>query len=79
LKSNGNHSKVIIGISELAAILSVSEPTVKQYLKMGMPGVKIGGAWHFHIENINLWFQKITAVKPDENFDLERAVNPKKA
>jgi hypothetical protein len=54
MKNNGNHSKVIIGIPALAGVLKVSEPTVYQYLKMGMPGIKIGGAWHFHIENINL-------------------------
>jgi hypothetical protein len=85
LKSNGNHSEVIIGVGALAEFLKVSKPTVQQYLRMGMPGLKINNTfrmgmpglkinntWHFTVKNINKWFDTVTWQKPnpkDIDFD----------
>jgi hypothetical protein len=65
LKSNGNHSEVIIGVGALAEFLKVSKPTVQQYLRMGMPGLKINNTWHFTVKNINKWFDTVTWQKPN--------------
>jgi hypothetical protein len=78
-QNNGHHSKVIIGICELAKFLNVSEPTAKQYLKMGLPGIKINKTWHFHTANINKWFEKVTWAKADPKDDDLEPVNPKNA
>lgn len=62
-------SKVIIGISQIANYLGISRFKVSDYIRLGMPGCFIGGKWHFHIENIDLWFRSKTAkgagIDPD--------------
>ena len=57
---------VIVGIPNLAEYLNVSRQTVYRYLSLGMPGNKIGDTWHFHSENVELWFKKNTmAIRKD--------------
>ena len=67
MNRNGNKSGLIIGINPLAQFLGVSEPTVYEYLKMGMPGQKIRGNWHFHKIHIEAFFMALTKSRPDQN------------
>jgi hypothetical protein len=56
-------SEVIIGIETVAGFLGVSRNTVYGYLRMGMPGVRINGLWHFHAANVDGWFRAVTAKR----------------
>jgi excisionase family DNA binding protein len=53
-------SRVIIGTSQMAVYLGVSRPKIQDYLKSGMPACFLNGKWHFHLENVDLWFKALT-------------------
>jgi len=61
-KMNDQKTGVIIGIPNMAEYLSVSRQTIYRYMGLGMPGNKINDTWHFHIKNVEEWFQIKTAV-----------------
>lgn len=53
-------SRVLIGLASLCAYLGVTKPTIYKYLKLGMPGVRIGGTWHFHADHVEEFFRRQT-------------------
>lgn len=55
-----NKSKVLIGLPAIAGYLSISEPTVRRYIAAGMPCNYFCNRWHFHVENVDLWFKALT-------------------
>lgn len=75
---NGNKSKVIKGIQNLADFYGISRPTIYRYMKMPypLPGIKIDGQWLFHVENVDNWFKKITLQKPDLSDEDLSEINP---
>lgn len=86
MKQNGN--KIIIGIPAMAGYLNVSEPTIYEYIKQGMPGGKVCGRWHFHIDNVMRWFEVETGkswkelpaelIMDEKIYNSQMPVNPKK-
>ena len=61
MNNNFPASRVIIGIQQMANYLGISRFKINDYIKAGMPGCFISGKWHFHIENVDLWFRSLTA------------------
>ena len=63
-------SGVMIGIGTVACFLGVSEKQIYNFLKLGMPGSKLGGVWYFHKNNVETWWVgmtgKPTRLDPDE-------------
>ena len=70
-------SRVLIGLASVCDFLGVTRPTIYQYLKLGMPGAKLAGTWHFHIDHIEEFFRRktmrIDVVNPDDLKDEETA------
>ena len=60
-----NSTGLIIGIPKLAEYLKCSVPTVYKYIKLGLPGERVDGQWHFHIENIERFWKDTTNKKQD--------------
>lgn len=56
-------SRVLIGLASLCSYLGVTRPTIYKYLKMGMPGVRIQGTWHFHADHVEEFFRRLTIQK----------------
>jgi len=49
------------GKEEIADFLGCSAPTVVKYIQLGMPASIIFGSYHAHTENIEAFFQAVTA------------------
>jgi predicted transcriptional regulator len=79
---------LIIGVGTLADYLNVSRPTVYRYLRAGLPGYYVQadaakrGTWHFHIENVEAFFKKLTAIKmktiSEDMFEEDESIIVKK-
>ena len=63
-------SRVLIGLASVCDFLGVTRPTIYQYLRLGMPGARIAGVWHFHSDHIEEFFRRktmrIDVVNPDD-------------
>ena len=73
---SGQKSRVLIGLASLCAYLGVTKPTIYKYLRLGMPGVRIAGTWHFHADHVEEFFRRLTIQKdrinaPEELEDEE--------
>ena len=55
--------KVFRSQQEIMDYYDMSRPAFKDYIQMGMPARKINGKWHAHANNIDRWFEKMTAFK----------------
>jgi len=62
-------SRVIIGTSQMARYLGVSNPKIQDYLKSGMPACFLNGKWHFHLDNVDLWFKAVTSKQKKGDVD----------
>ena len=58
--------RVLIGVDAIMTYLGISEPTFKKFIRLGMPARVIDNRWYAHADNLDLYFQTITA-KSDGN------------
>lgn len=56
-------SRVLIGLASLCSYLGVTRPTIYKYLRMGMPGIRVAGVWHFHADHVEEFFRRLTIQK----------------
>ena len=63
-------ANIIIGLKTLAIVLKVGKGTIYEYMKLGMPGSLIAGKWHFHLKNIERWFEEITNERIDYDDEI---------
>lgn len=63
-------SRVLIGLASLCSYLGVTKPTIYKYLRMGMPGVRIAGTWHFHADHVEEFFRRLT-IQKEKSITLE--------
>ena len=70
-------SRVLIGLASLCSYLGVTRPTIYKYLRMGMPGVRIAGTWHFHADHVEEFFRRLTIQK--EKIDSEHDLDEEEA
>ena len=53
--------RVLIGIDAIMIYLGISEPTFKKFIRLGMPARVIDNRWYAHADNLDSYFQTITA------------------
>lgn len=56
-----NDRKLLIGAGEIMTYLNCNKDLLKTFLEKGMPATKICGRWYAHIDNINKFFEAVTA------------------
>lgn len=58
--------KVIWTVEKIAAYLNVSRATFYDLLNLGLPAVVVNGKWCAHADNLELFFQRMTAARMKE-------------
>lgn len=73
MHDNDPQKPILIGMQAITQYLSkydgtpISRTTFAKIISMGMPATVIDGMWYAHTENINLFFQKLTAASTKNN------------
>ena len=55
--------KILIGKDAIKKYLSISEPTFKKFVNMGLPAKVICNRWYAHTDNIDSYFRDLTSDK----------------
>lgn len=62
----GHRNQLIQGMNDICDHFKLGRDQFFMFVGLGMPIRKINNRWYGHIENIDLWFKKITIGPPVE-------------
>jgi len=64
--SEKNGSKTLIGLKPILDYLDMSEPTFRQFVKLGLPARVHNCRWYAHKDNIDEFFRIFTRHREKE-------------